>query len=173
VLVYGIDPPGVEAFVEEMRGDHPIPERIEIARSPDQAIAEADIVCTATTSSIPVFDGRNLKAGTHINAVGAFTPKMQEIDAHTVKASIVVVDSIEAAQEEAGDLIIPVRQGLFDWNLVHAELGEIINGSKTGRTTRDQITLFKSVGIAIQDAAAASYALAEAERESIGSVIQL
>lgn len=173
VWIYSLDEPGMQTFVDEMAGKDPIPADIRIASSPTQAIKEADIICTATTSSEPVFAGNQLRAGTHINAVGSFTPSMQEIDSETVQRSLVVVDSRKAALAEAGDLIIPLQSGVIEEGWIRAELGEIVDGAHPGRTDAEQITLFKSVGVAVQDAAAASLALQGAIAAKLGSVISL
>jgi alanine dehydrogenase len=173
VWVFSLDKPGAREFVDEMAGRSPIPNLITIVESPTAAIAEADVICTATTSSTPVFDGKELKSGTHINAVGSFTPEMQELDAETIKKSRVVVDAIEAALDEAGDLIIPINQGLITPDWIHAELGDIVTGEKPGRTSSDQITLFKSVGLAVQDAISAGRALSRAIEVSLGQIISL
>jgi ornithine cyclodeaminase/alanine dehydrogenase-like protein (mu-crystallin family) len=173
VWVFSLDKPGAREFVDEMTGRGPIPDRITIVESPTAAIAEADVICTATTSSTPVFNGKELKSGTHINAVGSFTPEMQELDAETVKKSRVVVDAIDAALDEAGDLIIPINQGLITPDWIHAELGDIVTGEKPGRTSSDQITLFKSVGLAVQDAISAGRALSRAIEASLGQIISL
>ena len=119
------------------------------------AVVGAEVVVAATTSQSPVFDGRVLEPGTHINGVGSYTPEMQEIDASTVERAKVFVDSREAALKEAGDLIIPLRQGRIRADQVDTELGEVINGSKAGRTSPQDITFFKSVGVAVQDVAVA------------------
>lgn len=173
VWVFSLDKPGAREFVDEMAGRDPIPTRITIVETPSTAIAEADVICTATTSSTPVFDGKEIRSGTHINAVGSFTPEMQELDAETVKRSRVVVDEKKAALDEAGDLIIPINQGLITSDWIHAELGEIVTGEKSGRTSIDQITLFKSVGLAVQDAIAAGRALGRAKEADLGQIIQL
>lgn len=171
--VFSLDGEGAQAFVEEMAGKGPVPQDLIIAKSPDQAIARADIICTATTSSTPVFEGRQLKPGTHINAIGAFTPEMQELDAETVRRAFVVVDSREATLAEAGDLIIPLERGEIPADWIRAELGEIVAGSRPGRTDPEQITLFKSVGVAVQDAAAAGTALANAQKMGLGRLISI
>jgi ornithine cyclodeaminase len=139
---------------------------VVLAESPRQAVQNADIVITATTSATPVFDGADLKPGTHITGVGSYTPQMQEVDAASVLRAKVVVDSREACLAEAGDIIIPNAP-------IHAELGEIVNGQKSGRQSAEEITFFKSVGVAAQDAAAAAAALAEAERLGLGTVVNL
>lgn len=153
VRVYS--PEGAEAFAAEMAGRSPVPDTIVIAGSPEAAVRDADIICTATTAHTPVFDGRSLKPGVHVNAIGSFTPEMQEIDTVTLQRSLVVVDSREAALAETGDLLIPIELDEFSVEDIHAELGEIINGTRPGRTSLEQITLFKSVGLAVQDAVAA------------------
>jgi len=171
--VYGIDSPGVEAFVREMAGRGPIPRDLRIASSPEEAIAEADVICTATTSSTPVFPGRQVRPGTHVNAVGSYAPEMQEIDSDLVARSLVVVDSRQAALVESGDLLIPLRQGSLRPEAILAEMGEIVNGARAGRMSDEQITLFKSVGVAIQDVVAAGAALKRAEEAQIGLAVHL
>jgi ornithine cyclodeaminase/alanine dehydrogenase-like protein (mu-crystallin family) len=161
------------SFAIEMGREAWAPPLIHVAESPASAVLQADIICTSTTSSIPVFDGHLLRSGTHINAVGGYTPQMQEVDGTTVARALVVVDSREAALAEAGDLIIPIREGLISADHVHAELGELVNGTRVGRTDPEQITLFKSVGVAVQDAIAAGRALARAEQLGLGQIIEL
>ena len=173
VWVYDQDAGRAQAFCREMSGKGSVPERVQVAADPRQAIVEADIICTATTSSSPVFHDGDLRRGTHINAVGAFTPLMCEVPPSTVKRSLIVVDSREAALAEAGDLIQPIQEGLITADDIHAELGEIVTGEKAGRTDNAQITLFKSVGIAIQDAAAAARALAGARAMGLGRTIDV
>jgi ornithine cyclodeaminase len=174
VRVYDSVPQKAEEYVAEMRerGD-PIPKNITVARSPEEAAQGSDIICTATTSTTPVFADGDLKQGVHINGVGSYTPEMQEIDAETVQRAKVVVDSREACWAEAGDLIVPLEKGLIDREHIHAELGEIIAGAKPGRTTPHEITFFKSVGIAVQDVATASRALQAAERIGLGVEVEL
>lgn len=171
--VYSINKEGAQTFAEEMAGVGSIPSQINVATDPADALAGADVVCTATTSSTPVFSGRDLRPGTHINAVGAFTPEMQELDEHTVERAYVVVDSRAAALAEAGDLMIPIQKGLIREDHIRAELGEIVSGDAPGRTSDDQITLFKSVGVAVQDAAAAGLALRRAEELGLGQLVEL
>jgi ornithine cyclodeaminase/alanine dehydrogenase-like protein (mu-crystallin family) len=111
VLVYSLA--GTEAFVEEMAGKGSIPNDIQIVESPAAAIRGADIICTATTSRTPVFNGHDLKPGTHINGIGSFTPDMREIDSVTVQRARVVVDSREAALAEPAICLSPSRPGLY------------------------------------------------------------
>jgi ornithine cyclodeaminase/alanine dehydrogenase-like protein (mu-crystallin family) len=171
VFIYDPDAHKAQAVADELRGHGPIPDAIQVAASPTEAVGEADIVCTATTSRTPVFEDAAIKAGTHISAVGSYTPEMQEVPATTVGRARVVVDSRSACLEEAGDLIQPIRAGLFDSSHIHAELGEIVLGQKTGRVSADEITYFKSVGIAVQDAVAAQLAVEHARSLKLGQQV--
>ncbi len=171
--VYSIDMEGAQTFAEEMGEVGPIPPQIKVAGEPIEALAAADVICTATTSSTPVFSGHDLRPGTHINAIGAYTPEMQELDEHTIEQAYVVVDSRAAVLAEAGDLMIPIQKGLIREDHIRAELGEIVSGDAPGRSTDDQITLFKSVGVAVQDAAAAGLALRRAEQLGLGQLVEL
>lgn len=147
------------------------PLRIVVAASPEEALAEADLVCAATTSREPVFRDADLRRGTHVNAVGSYQPQVREIPPETVVRAKVVVDSRTAAWLEAGDLIQPLEAGLISREHIHAELGELVLGQKPGRTAAAEITLFKSVGIAVQDALAAQCALRNAQRFGIGAEV--
>lgn len=169
--VFDPDRQRAESFVQEMAGRHPIPEDLRIAASPGQAAAEADVICTATTSSTPVFSDGDIQPGVHINAVGAYTPDMQEVPPETVLRARLVVDSRSACLSEAGDVIQPIQKGFFTEGHIQAELGEIVSGQHPGRTSEAQITLFKSVGIAVQDAAAARLALQNAQKMGLGQTI--
>ena len=122
----------------------------------EDSLKEADVICTATPSKKPLFDHSDLNLGVHINAIGSFKPHMQEIGIETVINSKVIVDNREACEVEAGDLIIPVEEKKWSFNLVHGELGQVILGEVSGRDSDDEITLFKSVGNAIQDLALAN-----------------
>lgn len=164
---------GAETFAAEMAGYGPVPDHITIVDSPKAAVREADIVCAATTSRTPVFDGRDLKPGAHVNGIGSFTPEMQEIDAETVRRSRVFVDSRVAALAEAGDLIIPLQEGDITTDHILGELGEVISGQIPGRTDDHQITFFKSVGVAVQDAMAAQIVLRNGLAQGLGTVVNL
>jgi ornithine cyclodeaminase/alanine dehydrogenase-like protein (mu-crystallin family) len=173
VRVYSIDDDHAAAFAADMAGLGPIPDRILVADSAETAVTGADIICAATTSATPVFHGSALKPGAHVNGVGSYTPAMQEVDGDTIRRSLVVVDSRSAVLAEAGDLIIPIQQGLIDESHIHAELGEIVLGVKNGRSSPDQITYFKSVGVAVQDASAGQIAYANALKYELGTVVEL
>jgi ornithine cyclodeaminase/alanine dehydrogenase-like protein (mu-crystallin family) len=137
-----------------------------------QAVQNADIICTATTSSQPVFADRDLKRGVHISAVGSYTPEMQEVPAETVQRAHVVVDSRSATLAETGDLVKPMQAGLFTEDHIVAELGEIVLGRKAGRQSDGEITYFKSVGVAVQDAMAAQLALKNAKAMGLGQEVE-
>lgn len=174
VWVYDSLPQAAQAYVHDMQGrGWPIPHSIAIADSPYQAVSQADVICTATTSTAPVFDDSDLKAGVHINAIGAYTPEMQEIPAATVARSRIVVDSRSASLAEAGDLIIPLRQGLIRETDIWAEIGEVAAGNVPGRRSDEEITFFKSVGLAAQDVAVAEMALCRATELGLGVEVQL
>lgn len=173
VLVYSRTQANAERFAEVMAGYDVVPDDIEVANSAAAAVREADIICAATTSATPVFVGEDVKPGTHINAVGSFTPEMQEVDETTIRRARVYVDSREAVMAEAGDLIIPVRAGRVPESHIYAEIGEVVLGKKTGREDNDQITYFKSVGVAAQDGVAAAIALTKAREQGIGVPLSL
>jgi ornithine cyclodeaminase/alanine dehydrogenase-like protein (mu-crystallin family) len=164
--VFDMDQALAATFAREMGESLAIP--VEVAASPGEALDRADVVCTATTSKGPVFSDSDIEPGAHINAVGSYKPDRREIPSKTVKRSRVVVDHRPAAMEEAGDLIMPMKDGLINEKHIHAELGEIVAGKKKGRETEAEITFFKSVGNAIQDLAAAQKTLANAERMNLG-----
>jgi ornithine cyclodeaminase/alanine dehydrogenase-like protein (mu-crystallin family) len=146
---------------------------VTVAASSAAALAGAEIICTATTSATPVFADGEVAAGTHINAIGSYKPHMREIPPATVARAHVVVDQLDAAWEEAGDLILPLKAGLIRSDHVRAELGEIVAGTKPGRTHPETVTFFKSVGIAIQDLAAANCVLANARKLGLGTEVPL
>ena len=143
------------------------------AMSAREAVQGADIITTATTSTTPVFLDADVAPGAHINLVGAYTRDMQEAPASTIMRAKVYVDDLMAAAHEAGDLIKPVRAGLYSFESVTGTLGQLVLGEVPGREGNDEITLFKSVGLAIQDAAAATRALERAEALELGTVITL
>jgi ornithine cyclodeaminase len=127
-----------------------------VCDSAEEAVAGADVVCTATGAAEPVLRGRWLRPGAHINAIGSSTPQAREVDSAAVQMSRVFVDSVDAALTEAGDLLIPAREGATnarDW----IPIGAVLNGTAPGRVAPTEVTLFKSVGLAIEDAAAAAH----------------
>jgi ornithine cyclodeaminase/alanine dehydrogenase-like protein (mu-crystallin family) len=169
--IIAVDPSleALERYEESIARDWPdLSERLETTTSPSEAVKDADVICTATTSRRPVFQDSDVKPGTHINGVGAFTPEMQELPAETVSRATVVLDSTEAALAEAGDLIIPLNEGRVSRDHFSRELGHLVDGTATGRTSDDEITLFKSVGNAVQDVVVARKAVDRSRERGIG-----
>ncbi len=169
-LVFDISEEAVSAFITEMSKKLNL--EIIKASKPEELLA-ADILCTATSSASPLFDGNKVKEGTHINGIGSHTPNARELDSAIVKRSVFVGDSKEACFKEAGDIIIPVNAGEIPESHFHAELGEIITGSKQGRKSDKEITVFKSNGLAIQDAAAAKLVYEKALQAGIGIRVEI
>lgn len=165
------NPEKAKSFAEEMKGRGSIPQDVRIAANSEEAVEQADIICTATTSQKPVFNDNDVKPGTHISSVGSYTPDMQEVPAETLQRAKIFVDSRSASLEEAGDLIQPMRAGIFDESHICGELGEVVEGKIPGRQTSEEITYFKSVGVAVQDAMAAQVALKNAREMKIGTEV--
>ena len=140
-------------------------------RAFSRARAAANRSCTATTATAPVFEDQDLVAGVHINAVGSWRPQTAEIPPETVCRARVFVDHRAAALEEAGDLLMPLREGRITVEQVRTELGEVIANRAAGRRTMNEVTLFKSVGLAVQDLFAAARALENARRLRIGTAL--
>lgn len=127
----------------------------------------------ATTSTTPLFDWRDVAPGTHINAIGAFTPEMCEVDAETIAHARIVVDEREFALVEAGDLLQALAGGRVSGSETWVELGDLVRGVQPGRQVADEVTLFKSVGIAVQDVAVASHIYTRARELGIGIEIDV
>ncbi|MCM3033396.1 ornithine cyclodeaminase family protein [Niallia sp. MER 6] len=147
---------------------------IKIAKTGNDAVKEADIIVCSTKSTEPLFDGSHIRPGTHINAIGAFKPQMREVDLVTLKrCSKIVVDTIEGARDEAGDLLIPEKAGQWSFDMLYGELGELVAGRKAGRTSEDEITLYKSVGVAYLDTAVAAAVFMKAVENGVGYEVAL
>jgi len=161
-------------LAEELRGELQLP--AEPAKTVRAAIAGADIICATTHSPEPVIRGEWLEPGVHVNSVG-FNPEGRELDAEAVRRSRLVVESRQAAlapyPSGSNDLIWPIRDGLITAAHIHAEIGEIVSGKCPGRTSPEEITLYKSVGVAVQDAVAARLVLEAARKQKSGREIEL
>ena len=171
VVVLGRDPERARRFVGAMATELSV--IVEAGRDPRAAVSGADIVTCATTSPTPLFAGADLRAGTHVDAVGSFRPETREVDTETVRRARIVVDAYTAALAEAGDLLIPLGEGAIAREHVVAELAELVAGTRRGRTSPTQVTLFKSVGFALEDLTAATLAYNQAKARSIGSEVTL
>jgi ornithine cyclodeaminase/alanine dehydrogenase-like protein (mu-crystallin family) len=147
-LVCGSGRSDLNEFCARMKAE----QGIEIEPATAEVCArESDVICTCTTATEPLFDGRWLRPGTHLNLVGAFQSHTREVDDETVRRARVVVDTYEGALAEAGDLLIPMKNGSISREHIVADLHEIASGKKAGRSSRDDITLFKSLGCALED----------------------
>ena len=169
--VYSPDTGSGETYAREMAKRLGIV--VEAASDPSRALEGAAVVCTATVSPTPVFDDADLGPGTHINAIGVYKPGLREVPGASVARAAIFVDHREGAAAEAGDLLIPLAEGLIGGSEEWTELGEVLAGRRPGRRSDDELTLFKSVGVGIQDLVAAGAVLAAAKRLGLGTKVQL
>jgi ornithine cyclodeaminase len=171
IRVFSPTPANVDAMIDELNMTQAYHGTISRADSATAALRDADIICTTTTSATPVFEDVDVKVGAHINAVGSYTPGAREVSAASVARAGVGVDDRGAAWAEAGDLIQARDSGLIDADHVRAELGELVLDPELRPANPKQLTLFKSVGVAVQDAVAASAALEGANQRGLGTVV--
>jgi alanine dehydrogenase len=172
--IYDAEPQFVRSYIDEIQPRLGSAVELLSASSTREAVCNADVICTATTSRTPVFDGADLKAGVHINGIGSYTPEMQEIDFTTLRrASKIVVDSRECAMVEAGELISGINQRVISSTAIYGEIGEIVAGLKVGRENDEEITFFKSVGNAVQDVAVAHAIYLQAMQSNLGVEVDL
>ncbi len=156
-----------EAFAASLEGV--VSGEIVIADDPAEAVAAADVVTLITSASEPIVEGSWFKPGTHINATGSHAPGTRELDTATVLRSKIVCDLIDACRAEAGDFLIPAEEGVWSFERVHGSLGDVIAGKIPGRETNEEITLVKSVGLAIQDISVAQHVCRKAEGAGVGT----
>jgi alanine dehydrogenase len=171
VRVFSLPLDGAYEFAERETKRHGLP--IEVMPTAAEAVDGADIICTTTTSSQPVVMGEWVAKGAHINAVGAFQPTARELDSQAVLQARFYVDRRESALHEAGEFLIPRAEGLIDDQHIVGELGEILSGKVPGRSSPGEITLFKSLGLAIEDLAAAHHVLQKAADTGLGTWVDL
>lgn len=169
--VYSLNVEGDLAFAQRMSARLGIP----VQRAPDlaAAVAAADVICTATNSNSPLFDGAWLPPGVHINGIGSYTRTMRELDTATIVRSRLFVDGRTAAQTEAGDVLIPIAEGAITEAHVLGEIGAVLLGQVAGRTSPQEITVFKSVGMAVQDAMVAPLVYRRALEAGLGQRVTL
>jgi len=166
LMLYSVDPLDKrQAFLDSLKELVDCP--MVLAVDPAQAVGEADVVTLMTNATTPVLDGRWVKPGTHINGIGAHTPKIRELDTLTVQRAKVVCDLVDACKSEAGDLIIPADQGEWSWDRA-CSLGDLVTGKVPGRQNPEEVTVFKSVGLAIQDISTAAYVYRKAVEKKVG-----
>ncbi len=170
VLVFDKNKNNADRFIREMREKF----QIEMVYTSDTSIInEADIICTATNSTEPLFKKEVLKKGVHINAIGSFQPHMQELDPHILRDAKVYVDQIESCISESGDFIKPMAEGIIQKSNILGEIGDFCLNKIAGRESEDEITVFKSVGIAIQDYTVATDIYNNSFENSFGRDINL
>lgn len=159
------------AFVEREGRRHGI--AIEAVATAQQAVAGADLICTTTSSAEPVLLGEWIAPGAHINAVGSSVPFARELDTAAVVRSRLFVDRRESTINEAGDFLFPKKEGAIGDDHIQGEIGEVLLGRLPGRSSRDEITLFKSLGLAIEDLASAHHIYTKAVEKGLGAQVEL
>jgi ornithine cyclodeaminase len=166
VKIWSRNRQNAEKFLQSIEKQNGI--RYEASHSVQDAVRTADIICTTTAAREPVLQAKWLAPGAHINAVGASTPATRELDSQAILHASVFVDCYESAFHEAGEIIIPQNEGLISKAHIRGEIGEILLGKMPGRTKDDEITVFKSLGIAVEDIVAADYIYQKAVKSNIG-----
>jgi ornithine cyclodeaminase len=158
---------GARRLAEELKGRYAFP--VEPAANAEEALRGADLIVTATNAAEAVVRREWVAEGAHINAVGSCTPHTRELDGATVAAASLFVDSVESTINEAGDYLLALKEGVLGPEHIRAELGEVLKGTKPGRTSGNEITLFKSLGLAVEDLAAAEYLYRKAAETGAGA----
>ena len=171
VRVWSRNPDHARSFARVASERHQI--AVEATLSARVAVEGAEIVCTTTSSREPVLCGEWLSPGAHLNVVGSSVASAREVDSAAVGRSRLFVDRRESALNEAGDILIPMRDGAFDASHIRAELGEVLIGTHRGRESDSDITLFKSLGLAVEDVAAAHHIHARAVAAGVGTFIDI
>ncbi|HEX5635267.1 MAG TPA: ornithine cyclodeaminase family protein [Gemmatimonadales bacterium] len=170
VRVYSRSHANAERFAREHAGASPVP--IEVVASSEAAVRDADLVCTTTTAREPVVLGRWLRAGAHVNAVGACFPTMRELDTEAVRMARFYTDCRESCVNEAGDYLLPLAEGAIGESHLLGELGEVLTGKVPGRSTPGDVTIYESLGIALEDLAAAHFIHARAREAGAGTWLE-
>ena len=171
VIVWGRDPERAASFAEEASETFDVP--VATAPTAGEAVAEADIICTTTSAKEPVLSGADLKPGQHINLVGSAIPTTAEVDHEAVKLSRFYVDYRPAAMAAAGELLKAIEAGVVTQDHIVAEIGEVASDASLARQTADEITCYKSLGVAAQDLAAAYAVFDAARKEGVGHDVDL
>jgi len=167
ILVYSrSDDAAKQAFAQEFASATGI--EVRVADSAEGLVRESDIVTLITSAVEPVVDGSWWKPGTHINAIGSHASGVRELDSATVVKSKIICDQVQACLNEAGDIQIPIEEGVLSAGDIHGSIGEVINGTLPGRENDEEITLFKSVGLAVQDISCAALVYEQAKDQGVG-----
>jgi ornithine cyclodeaminase len=159
-----------QKFAAEMSANYPFP--IQAVESVESAVRDADLIVTATTAPQPILQRDWIRLGAHLNVVGSSIPTTREIDTATMAASSLFVDRRESTLNEAGDYLFAAREGAIGPDHIKAEIGELLIGQAQGRTSADEITLFKSLGLAIEDLASAEYIYRQAKEKQVGTWVE-
>ncbi len=171
VRIFSLELDRTEALAERCRKELGV-EGV-ICQTVQEAVEDADVIVTATTSKTPLFDGRLVREGAHVVSMGAYTPDAREVDSYLVSKASIYVDSVDAALQEAGDLLIPMREGVIGASSVRGDLAGLVLGKVKGRSDRREITWFKSVGLAFEDNIIGWLTYRKALDRGIGSWVEL
>jgi len=171
VRVYSVPAESAAEFAERESRLTGLP--VEAIETAEEAVAGADLICTTTTATEPVVQGAWVSPGAHVNAVGAYTPATRELDSALVAQARLYADRRESLLSEAGEFLIPKGEGLIGDEHIVGEIGEVLTGRAPGRTSPDEITLFKSLGIAIEDLAAAHRVYEIAREKDLGTWVEI
>lgn len=169
-----LDDPEIRIWARNLDAAEQLAIEVEavVSPSPDAALFGAEVVCTTTSAREPVVEHRWLASGAHVNAVGSSIPKARELETETVAASSLFVDRRESTLNESGDYLMAQAEGAIGADHIKAELGEVLVGTHPGREHEDELTLFKSLGIAVEDLAAAELVVRRAREQSVGSEVE-
>jgi ornithine cyclodeaminase/alanine dehydrogenase len=171
IKVYDVSEAAAHKLREALQQDAGI--EIRIVGSAEEAVRNSDVLVTVTTAKEPILKAEWLKRGVHINAVGSHRPDLREIDGPTLAGATIVVDSRESIMAECGDILLAIREKAITADSLRAEIGEVLAGSKPGRISPDETTLYKAVGIAVQDVATADFVYRRALERDIGTSVEI
>jgi alanine dehydrogenase len=171
IFAWDLYPTATKKFADKISRNFDL--EVEIHEDIRSCVKEADIICTLTPSLVPILFGRDVSEGTHINAVGACSPKARELDTKVVVKSHVFVDQMAATLQEAGDILFPISEGKITENHIVGEIGQLLNQKIKGRNTPEEITIFEALGLAIEDLAAANFIYGNAISAGKGTRINI
>jgi len=171
VRVWSRHPARAREFVEW--APHSLKQTVEPMETAARAVEGADLICTVTASATPVLEGAWVTTGAHLNVVGSSVATSREIDTSAMARGRLIVDRVESVMKEAGDFLIPRAEGAIDDDHIRGELGDVLTGRVAGRTGPDEVTIFKSLGLAIEDLAAGELVLRKANASGVGVVVDL
>jgi len=171
IKIWGRNPDKVQTFINKHKNN--INTNLKYAENVESAVKNADVICTVTSSSKPILFSKWIKSGAHLNLVGSSVPNKSEVDSDIVLKSKYYVDYLESTLAQAGEFLIAKKNRLLDDSHIQGEIGEVILGKKKGRTSDTEITVYKSLGVASQDLAAAYYVYQNAKNNNIGQLIKI